>query len=188
MNIFTHWGSKPFENKLLFTSDKYVPDKNGEYFRAIDIFAPTELVYKWICQMKLAPYSYDKLDNKGKQSPQKLSQGIEKIKIGDKMMTIFRVIDFIPNKEVTIVMDIPPKPYDKFYVPTAITYHLAPNCDGIRNHTRLIVKYVASWNNTLLGVIEKIFIVFADFIMMRRQLLNFKKLAERDYMLNYKIK
>lgn len=182
MSIVTTWGSKPIERKLYFTCDRLITKKNGEYFRAVDIAAPLSFVYQWLCQMKVAPYSYDKLDNKGIQSPRMLIPGIDKIKIGDKMMTIFKVAHFVPNKEITVVMDIPPKPYDKFYIPTAITYQLHPNYDGIKNHTRLIVKYVAAWEKTIFGLVGKVFIVFADFIMMRRQLLNFKKLAETDYM------
>lgn len=183
MSILTNWGSLPDERKLVFTSDKYVKNRNDEYFRAVDINAPSDLVFRWICQMKVAPYSYDRLDNKGNESPQQLTPGMEKLKIGDKMMTIFNVDNFISNKEVTLVMDVPPKPYEKFYVPTAITYRILPARDGIKNHCRVVVKYSAKWKNTLLGNAEKLFIIFADFIMMRRQLLNFKRLAERDYLL-----
>ena len=183
MSILTNWGSLPEERKLPFTSDRYVKKRNGEYFRAVDIKAPPNLVFRWICQMKVAPYSYDKLDNKGNESPRHLIPGTEKLKVGDKMMTIFNVDHFIPGKEVTLVMDVPPKPYDIFYVPTAITYRILPARDGSKNHCRVVVKYSAQWKNTLLGNAEKLFIIFADFIMMRRQLLNFKQLAERDYML-----
>ena len=181
MSLFTNWGSKPEERKLPFTADRFVKNQNGRYFRAVDIDAPASLVYQWICQMKVAPYSYDRLDNKGKQSPQCLTPGVEKLTIGDKMMTIFNVDHFIPNKEVTLTMDVPPKPYDAFYVPTAITYRILPARDGLKDHCRVVVKYVASWKHTLLGQVERLFIIVADFIMMRRQLLNFKQLAERDY-------
>jgi hypothetical protein len=181
MSIFTNWGSSADERRLDFTCDKVIEQKNGAYFRAVDIKAPSDLVYRWICQMKVAPYSYDRLDNKGKQSPQYLTPGLEKLQVGDKMMTIFNVDHFIPNKEVTLQMDVPPKPYDKFYVPTAITYRILPDRKGVKGHCRVIVKYVASWKHTFLGNAERLFIIVADFIMMRRQLLNFKMLAERDY-------
>lgn len=181
MSMFTNWGSQRDERQLPFTADKLIRDKNGEYFRAVDINAPAELVYRWLCHMKASPYSYDKLDNKGKESPQQLLPGIDKLKIGDKMMTIFHVESYFPNEEITLLMDYPPKPYDKYYVPTAITYKILPARDGLKNHCRVVVKYVASWRRTLLGNAERIFIIFADFIMMRRQLLNFKRLAERDY-------
>lgn len=182
MSIITTWGSKPFERKNKYTCDSIITRHNGAYFRAVDIDAPSSLVFKWLCQMKVAPYSYDTLDNHGIQSPPNLTPDLAKLNIGDKMMTIFSVAHFIPNKEITLVMDVPPKPYDKYYVPTAITYRLLSNHNGLKNHTRLVVKYVAEWKYTLFGFTEKLLVVFADFIMMRRQLLNFKHLAEKAYL------
>ncbi len=183
MNIFTTWGSSTNERKLHFTCDRFIKDRNGAYFRAVDIDAPSHIVFRWLCQMKIAPYSYDKLDNGGKRSPLHLTTGAEKLQIGDRMMTIFRLDHFIQDKEITLVMTIPSKPYDKYYVPTAITYRILPASDGKMNHCRLLVKYVARWENSLFGQMERLLVIFADFIMMRRQLLNFKQLAERDYLL-----
>jgi hypothetical protein len=178
MNIFTQWGSTPEDRKLPFTCDTLLREKNDEYFRAVNISAPADLVYRWICQMKVAPYSYDKLDNGGKQSPQHLTPGIDKLKIGDKMMTIFHVEHYIPNEEITLVMDVPPANYAKWYVPTVITYKIIRED---KHSSRVVVKYIANWPKTFFGQLERLFIIVADFIMMRRQLLNFKKLAERDY-------
>lgn len=181
MSFFTNWGSRKEERKQVFTCDRIVRNKNGGYFRAVDVSAPPEIVYKWICQMKAAPYSYDKLDNGGRKSPQQLIPGMDKLKIGEKMMTIFTIGHFIPNQEVTLIMDVPPKPYDRFYVPTAITYRLISKKVGKQLYTRIIVKYVAEWKKTFWGTAEKLFVIVADFIMMRKQLLNFKYLSERSY-------
>lgn len=35
------------------------------------------------------------------------------------------------------------------------------------------LPFTNEWKNTLLGNVERLFVIFADFIMMRRQLLNF---------------
>lgn len=178
MSIFTSWGIHPEEVSQKFTCDSILKGQKDSYFRAVTIKAPAELVFRWICQMKIAPYSYDLLDNHNLQSPQELIEGTENLTIGDKMMTIFSVVDFAKNKEITLKMDTPPKPYDKLDVPTVITYkinHLNPTT------CRLIVKYVAAWHSSLGAQMERVAVIFADFIMMRRQLLNFKKLAERDF-------
>lgn len=182
MSIFTNWGSTPEERKLPFTCDLLLKNSNDAYFRAVDINAPADIVYRWLAQMKVAPYSYDRLDNGGRQSPQQLTPGVRYLQLGDKMMTIFHVAHFIPDEEITLVMDVPPDNYAKWYVPTVITYKLIAKDSA---HTRVVVKYVANWPKTLLGLAERLFIIIADFIMMRRQLLNFKKLAERDYFTNY---
>lgn len=178
MSLFTNWGSKAHERKMEFSCDHLVADINGEYFRAVDINAPSDLVYKWLLQMRVAPYSYDKLDNGGKVSPQLLPAIIPSLEKNQKIMTIFNVEEFIPEKEITVSMDMPPGKWSIWYVPTAITYKIIKTG---KNTSRILVKYVAHWSNTLLGLFEHYFVVFADFIMMRRQLLNFKKLAERDF-------
>ncbi len=181
MSIFTNWGSIPEEHELSYKCDSFINGSKESYFRAIDIKAPKEFVYSWLCQMKIAPYSYDRLDNGGKRSPQEITPGLTNLEIGDKMMTIFSVVDFAANAEITLLMDFPPEPYKKLYVPTSITYRLLPSRDNDKNHTRLVVKYTASWRHNLHDKLERIGVILADFIMMRKQLLNFKKLSERDY-------
>lgn len=178
MSVFTNWGSTSEERKMHFTCDEKLKHSNDAYFRAVDVDAPAELVYSWLTHMKVAPYSYDRLDNGGNQSPQHLIPGTDNLKIGDKMMTIFHVEHFIKNKEITLVMDVPPDQYAKWYVPTVITYKIITKDE---THSRVVVKYIADWPKTARGQAERLFIIIADFIMMRRQLLNFKKLAERDF-------
>lgn len=178
MSVFTNWGSKPHERKMDFSCNRLVADINGQYFRAVDINAPPDLVYKWLLQMRVAPYSYDKLDNGGKTSPQILPQVMLPLERNQKVMTIFNVEEFIPEKEITVSMDMPPGKWSVWYVPTAITYKVIKTG---KDTSRVLVKYVAHWSNTLRGLFEHYFIIFADFIMMRRQLLNFKRLSERDF-------
>ncbi len=162
---------------MMFSCDDKVHAINGQYFRAVDINAPTDLVYQWLLQMRVAPYSYDRLDHGGIESPQ-TPQNLSPLKKDEKMMTIFNVEEFVTEREITLTMDKPPGKWAIWYVPTAITYKIIRTG---KNSSRVLVKYVAHWSNTLLGIFEHYFVVFADFIMMRRQLLNFKRLAERDF-------
>lgn len=178
MNILTSWGSNSKDRQSDFGCDELIKDPNSIWYRAVDVNAPAGLVYKWICQMKIAPYSYDNLDNRGNQSPQNLEPGTDKLKKGQKMMTIFNIESFTPGKEINLTMDMPPKEWAKWYVPSAISYKIETSA---KNKSRIIVKYIAKWPYTLRGWFERYLIVIADFIMMRRQLLNFKKLAERDF-------
>lgn len=72
------------------------------WFRGITINASPETIFRWLCQMRVAPYSYDWIDNFGRQSPQNLIPGLEKLELGQKVMFIFEVIDFATNDNLTI--------------------------------------------------------------------------------------
>src|SRR4051794_32101976 len=116
MSIFTNWGSNSNERKMAFSCEKKVKDINGQYFRAADINAPSHLVYQWLLQMRVAPYSYDKLDNGGRVSPQVLPQIVTPLEKNQKIMTIFNVVEFIPDEEITVTMDKPPGKWAIWYV------------------------------------------------------------------------
>jgi hypothetical protein len=139
--------------------------------RAVGVRAPARLVYRWLCQIKLAPYSYDLLDNLGRRSPQELVEGTDAIAVGDRMM-VFQVTDVEPGHQWTGRM-----------TPSAarmlgrgfVTYAAEP--DG--TETRLVVRYVAETRG-LLGATLGRLLALGDLVMMRRQLLNLRRLAERD--------
>ena len=59
----------PRERELPFPCDRHLADHDGAYWRAIDVEAPAPLVFRWLCQLRVTPYSYDLLDNLGRRSP-----------------------------------------------------------------------------------------------------------------------
>ena len=74
-------------------------------YRAIDIAAPVPGVLRWLCQLRVAPYSYDLLDNLGRRSPEELTRGAEELGVGQRVMTIFHLASFEQDRHVTISCD-----------------------------------------------------------------------------------
>jgi hypothetical protein len=70
--------------------------------RAISVDAPVSVVYRWLCQLRAAPYSYDLLDNRGRSSPRVLTPGLEQLAPGQRVMTIFRLTSFTRDEHLTI--------------------------------------------------------------------------------------
>src|SRR5438309_742470 len=67
------WGTTESERAQPFPCDEFVSGpRHASYHRAVTVEAPKELVFRWLCQLKVAPYAYDWLDNLGRQSPREL--------------------------------------------------------------------------------------------------------------------
>jgi hypothetical protein len=61
------------------------------------------VTWRWLRQVKVAPYSYDWIDNLGRRSPRTLTAGLADIAVGDELM-VFRVVAAEPGREFTGVM------------------------------------------------------------------------------------
>ena len=171
---YENWGITIEERQLKFPCDRFAHRFSGAWFRGITICAEPENVFKWLCQMRVAPYSYDWIDNLGRISPQKLIPGLDRLEIGQNIMTIFKLIDFAPGKFLTISLN--PRLQKIFFSNTVITYLIVPQDDRC---CRLLVKIHVNAPKGRMGKLLASFLCFGDWVMMRRQLLNFKTLCEQ---------
>ncbi len=79
------------ERSQHLASDQLLGDPDAACFRAIDVRAPADIVFRWLCQLRVAPYSYDWLDNAGRRSPRRLTDGLERLEVGQSVMGIFEL-------------------------------------------------------------------------------------------------
>ena len=63
------WGTTEAETRARFPCDAYMKDPSLIVWRSVTIEAPVHDVWPWLVQLRLAPYSYDWLDNLGRRSP-----------------------------------------------------------------------------------------------------------------------
>jgi hypothetical protein len=70
-----NWGATAAERSRPMACDDLMPGAPARAHRAISINAPPAIVFDWLCQLRLAPYSYDLLDNLGRPSPPELTPG-----------------------------------------------------------------------------------------------------------------
>ena len=163
-----HWGTTEAERRATYPADRYLPNPDDVLYRAVDVDAPAAVTFRWVCQLRVAPYSYDWLDNFGRQSPRTLTPGLEDLALGQTAMRFFELVDFAPGRQVTARTR--PSAFGVFVA----TYAVVP-VDARRS--RIVVKLLARYP-PLLRTIGRWTMPFGDWVMMRRQLLNLKALAE----------
>jgi hypothetical protein len=149
-----------------------VPEEN--WYRAVTVLAPAALVFRWVCQLRAAPYSYDWLDNFGRQSPPNLIDGLDQLRTGQKVMMIFQVHDFSSGSYLTVALR--PR-LGLLSSGLRITYLCAPFG---KNQTRLRVRVQIAYPGHFFRPIVRSGLPLGDLFMMRKQLLNLKELAERS--------
>ena len=162
--IGDRWGVSESETSRSYPCDDFVPAPTMQAWRGVRVDAPAEAVWPWVGQVRLAPYGYDWIDNRGRRSPRDLV-GLPEPQVGDKFTTaggreLGRIVSVDPGKQLTGTI-----------MGAFMSYVLVPQ---ERDVTRLLLKVVmrtARWAALGLSV--------GDLIMARRQLLNLKQLAER---------
>jgi hypothetical protein len=170
----THsWGTTPRERELEFDCDRFVADPADALFRAVTIHAPPALLFRWLCQLRVAPYSYDWIDNLGRHSPRELTPGLDRLEVRQRIMTVFRLASFKPGSHITAVLKRPAP----LFRGLAVTYMVLP--EG-RERSRLVAKIAVAYPRNPLGTAARLLLPPGDLVMMRKQLLTLKELAERD--------
>lgn len=174
LSVARTWGSTASERALAFPCDEFLASPDDALFRAIDVEAPAPTLFRWLCQLRAAPYSYDWIDNLGRRSPRTLTPGLERLRLGQRFMNVFELVAFEPDAEVTLRL----VRLRSLLGEVAVTYRVAP---GSAAPTRLLVKLVVRYPGRAPGrALGRLILPWGDLVMMRRQLLNLKRLAEAD--------
>ncbi len=165
------WGSTASERALPFACDRHLAAPDLELYRAVDVAAPAPVVFRWLCQLRVAPYSYDWIDNFGHRSPSGLVPGLEELEVGQWVMRVFELVEFEPDRHLTVLAR-----GGGLLGDVAATYLVVP---GGARRSRLVVKMVVAlprwWP---VRSIVRWLLPPGDLVMMRRQLLNLKRRAE----------
>jgi hypothetical protein len=169
------WGTTPAERARAYPCDRFLPGAGDAVHRGIDVAAPPAVVFRWLCQLRAAPYSYDTLDNFGRRSPQTLTPGLEQLALGQRFMTIFDLVEFEHDAHVTLKIEH----WRRVFGDGAVTYLIVPD-DRDPGRCRLLVKILIGHRRPLgpLRRLSRELMPLGELTMMRRQLLNLRDLAQ----------
>ncbi len=170
------WNTTPADRAIAFPCDRYVREPHVNSYRAIEIDAPAEIVYRWFCQLHLAPYSYDWIDNYGRRSPRGLIPGADQVEVGQRwFIKIFELAEFEPGRQITLHIGRA----RWFWGPdVGATYLLVPHGP---NSCRLVVAVASYVDPGVLGELRRNIYPWGELLMMSKQLRTFKKLAEHQF-------
>lgn len=166
------WGATPDERQRPYDADTAVPGPVLLMTRAISVAAPVELTWRWLCQIAVAPYSYDWIDNRGRRSPRELTPGADRLELGQTMAIVFRLVSFEDGHHWT---GLTAPRGERLFGPVAMTYAAEPGPEGSR-----IVGRLAVAADTRFRRAKGYALAWGDLVMMRKQFLTLKELAERD--------
>lgn len=161
--IGDRWGVSESEIVRSYPCDDFVASPVLQAWRGVYVRAPAGAVWPWVAQVRLAPYSYDWIDNLGRRSPRELA-GLAEPRVGERFTTVGgrklgRIVSVDPGKQLTGTI-----------MGAFMSYVLVPVDHDV---TRLLLKVVmrtSRWAAPGWSV--------GDLIMARRQLLNLRQLAE----------
>jgi hypothetical protein len=163
--IGDRWGVTPAEVARPYPCDDVVPSPVLRAWRGVTVRAEPRHVWPWVVQIRLAPYSYDWLDNLGRRSPRRL-RGLPDPVPGDPFTAALggrpagRILSVTPGEQLTARI-----------MGAVMSYVLVP--DG--RSTRLLLKVVAARGRLVAHLLPA-----GDLVMARRQLLNLARLAEQS--------
>jgi len=168
-----HWGTTAEEGARPFPCDRWMPEPDEAFHRGVSVAAAPEAVFRWLCQLRAAPYSYDWIDNWGRASPQSLTPELDRLAVGQRFMTIFELVEFEPERQLTLRM-LSGGLSERLFGNLLVTYLVVPHEAGSRLLAKLVLRYPpGAWGRVLRRLLPA-----GDLVMMRRQLLNLKRLAE----------
>jgi hypothetical protein len=162
--IGDRWNVTDDEVARSYPCDQFVASPTLRAWRGVTVGTTQEVLWPWVAQIRLAPYSYDWIDNLGRRSPQEL-MGLSEPVVGEPFTTAAatrpfgRILAVEPLEHLTAEI-----------MGACMSYVLVPQ----EQSTRLLMKLVTNASNWVAP-----FLSVGDLVMARRQLLNLKGLAER---------
>jgi hypothetical protein len=162
--IGDRWGVSDDEVVRRYPCDDHVTAPALQAWRGVTVEGTPAQIWPWIGQIRLAPYSYDWIDNAGRRSPREL-RNLPEPQAGEPFTAVAgratgRIVSAQREEQLT-----------GWILGAFMSYVLVQQGD----ETRLLLKVVMQngrWRAPLISL--------GDLVMARRQLRNLKRLAEQS--------
>lgn len=163
--IGQRWGVSDDEAGRRYPCDEIVSAPGLALWRGVSVDASPSQVWPWIVQIRLAPYSYDWIDNLGRPSPRELID-LPDPQVGDRFTTAL-------GRSHGEVLAVQPGVHLTGRILGAVLSYVLV---GHGDRTRLLLKIVVPPGRAT-RVVAPVAAAL-ELVMARRQLLNLAQLAE----------
>jgi hypothetical protein len=147
-----------------------------ELLRCIEIRANASDIFVWLKQLRIAPYSYDFLDNRFRKSPDYIIENLPPLKVNTHYLLAFHIYEFEENSFIVCRFCEPINPPVNLYM-KGLFFEYRIVEQGTK--TKLWCKIKGYINPDISSKGFFYFFSVINKIMMARQLKNIKKLSER---------
>ena len=176
MGLATEWGVTADERQRQYPCDLLMPSPAGRLLRGVDVTAPADVVFRWLCQLRAAPYSYDWIDNAGRRSPRAPLPWCWQLEVGQTVCRIFTLDSFVPGQHLTLRMA--PGTGTRLFGDVALTYAVLPTGP---TRSRIVAALRVGPPTTRLQALRSWLLSWGDLVMMRKQLRTLAALAEAEH-------
>jgi hypothetical protein len=146
-----------------------------ELLRCVEIKAGASDIFVWLKQLRIAPYSYDFIDNRCRKSPDYIIENLPPLKVNTHYLLSFHIFEFMENSFIACRICEPINQPLNFYMKDMfIEYRIEEQ----ETKAKLWCKLKGYYNGDISS--KGFFFIFSilNKIMMTRQLKNIKKLSE----------
>ncbi len=168
------WRAAPDEVSARYGCDAGMQPRDDRLVRAITIQAEPEVVFAWLGNLRVAPYSYDWLDNLGRRSPRQLRADLGPLRPGQRVMYIFEVEGVEQGRSVTIRAR--PGLGRRIFGDVRVTYAVAAGEPGCGSRLVAVLRFRATGGTA--DAVRRRLLAWGDLLMMRKQLRTLRDLAQ----------
>jgi hypothetical protein len=164
-----HWNVTSAEIRDHYPSQDHGAPGDELMLRGIDVDADAATTFRWLCQLTVAPYSYDWIDNRGHRSPATLTPGADRLVDGQRL---FKVFELVEHDDRQLTLRTTPRG-SRLFGTVHVTYRAADRPGGSRIVVAFVVGADGRWQR-----LRRRALAWGDLVMMRKQLRTLKAYAE----------
>jgi hypothetical protein len=163
------WNVTPEEIRAHYPCQDHAAPGDELLLRGIDVDADPATTFRWLCQITIAPYSYDWLDNGGRRSPPTLTPGADQLQNGQELYEVFELVE---HDDRQLTLRTTPRG-TRYFGRLHLTYRAADRPGGSRIVVAITAGADGRWQR-----LRRRALAWGDLVMMRKQLRTLKEYAE----------